>query len=314
MKLRRALEDMSREPGPSTVAIGTFDGVHRGHQGVVRAALEGAAAMGGTAWVLTFDPHPMKVLRPGEAPLSLTSTPHKIRLLHALGVEGCLVLAFTPELAALEPEPFLARLTGAWPGARHLVVGTNWTFGHRGRGNADLLRTWVAAQGLQATIVDPVQWGGQTISSTRIRRAVQEGRLDDAAVMLGRPYSLLGTVMAGRRVGTRLGFPTANLDPHNEAVPPPGVYSVRADMKDGSWTGAAFLDSKPHEGLPAGTSLVEVHLLDFSGGELYGRDMEIRFGRRLREVRRFDSLESLRAQIARDVEQVRAEAAGGTGP
>ncbi|HOW97692.1 MAG TPA: riboflavin kinase [Kiritimatiellia bacterium] len=282
--------------------------------GPFAAALDQAAAMGGTAWVLTFDPHPMKILRPREAPLSLTSTPHKIRLLHELGIEGCLVLAFTPELAALDPGPFLARLTGAWPGARQLVVGSNWTFGHRGRGNADLLRKWVAAQGLQATIVEPVLWDGLAISSTRIRRAVQEGRLDDAAVMLGRPYSLLGTVMAGRRVGTRLGFPTANLDPHNEALPPPGVYAVRAEMKDGAWTGAAFLDSKPHEGLPAGVNLVEVHLLDFSGGELYGRDMEIRFGRRLREVRRFDSLESLRVQIALDVEQVRAEAAGGPGP
>lgn len=314
MKLRRDLEDMSGVPGPCTVAIGTFDGVHRGHRGVVRAALEQAAALGGTAWVMTFDPHPMKILRPREAPLSLTSTPHKVRLLHELGIEGCLLLTFTPELAALEPEPFLEKLTGAWPGARTFVVGSNWTFGHRGRGDAELLRRWTAARGLQAVVVDPIEWGGQPISSTRIRRAVQEGRLEDAEAMLGRPFSLLGTVMAGRRIGTRLGFPTANLDPHNEAVPPPGVYAVRATMKDGAWVGAAFLDTKPHEGLPAGVNLVEVHLLDFAGGELYGRDMEVFFVRRVREVRRFDSLESLREQIARDVEQIRAESARGPGP
>jgi riboflavin kinase/FMN adenylyltransferase len=314
MNIRRDLDEMSGVPGPAAVAIGTFDGVHRGHQRVARAAVEKAAAMGGASWALTFDPHPMKVLRPREAPLLLTSTPHKLKLLHDLGITGCLLLSFTTRLARQEPEDFLNALSASWPGARDLVVGSNWTFGHRGRGNVERLRRWASGAGVQVTIVDPMEWDGLPISSTRIRQAVQAGRLEEARAMLGRPFSLLGTVMAGRRVGTRLGFPTANLDPHNEVLPPPGVYAVRAVLKEGAWLGAAFLDDKPHEGLSAESKLVEVHFLDFGGGELYGRDVEVFFTRRLREVRRFDSPEALRAQIARDVEGVRAEGPDAVAP
>ncbi|MBU1910078.1 MAG: hypothetical protein KJ726_08525, partial [Verrucomicrobia bacterium] len=263
MNIRRDLDEMSGVPGLAAVAIGTFDGVHRGHQSVVRAAVKKAATMGGAPWVLTFDPHPMKVLRPREAPLLLTSTPHKLKLLHDLGITGCLLLSFTPRLASQEPEDFLKTLSASWPGARDLVVGSNWTFGHRGRGNVELLRRWASGAGVQVTTVDPMAWDGLPISSTRIRQAVQAGCLEDARAMLGRPFSLLGTVMAGRRVGTRLGFPTANLDPHNEVLPPPGVYAVRAMMKEGEWLGAAFLDDKPHEGLSAEARLVEVYFLYF---------------------------------------------------
>lgn len=314
MNIRRDLDEMAGVPGLAAVAIGTFDGVHRGHQGVARAAVEKAAVLGGAAWVLTFDPHPMKVLRPRDAPPLLTSTPHKLTLLGDLGVAGCLLLSFTTELAGQAPERFLERLSSAWPGARNLVVGSNWRFGHRGRGSVELLRRWAVGAGVQVTIVDPMEWDGRPISSTRIRQAVQAGRLEDARAMLGRPFSLLGTVMAGRRVGTRLGFPTANLDPHNEVLPPPGVYAVRAVLKEGEWRGAAFLDDKPHEGLSAEARLVEVHFLDFDGGELYGRDVEVFFTRRLREVRRFDSPEALRAQITRDVERVRAEGPDAAAP
>lgn len=302
MKIVQRLEDLADRTKPAIVAVGSFDGVHRGHQEVIRRARVLGAETGGAAWVLTFDPHPMKVLRPRQAPRLLTSTAHKLALLRALQVDGCLLLPFTVATAGLKPENFLEGLRARWPDLRGFVVGSNWTFGHRGRGNAALLRRWAAGVSLDVTVVEPVIWNGEPVSSTRIRRAVEQGRLEEAAAMLGRPFSILGTVVTGRGVGAELGFPTANLDPHNEVRPPSGIYAAEVIIDGQSRIGAAFL------GEPA-AEIVEVYLLDFQG-DLYGRELEVFFRKRLRDVRQFPSKEDLRAQIARDVEQVRREMEG----
>lgn len=305
MRITQQLEDLRLDRGSIVLAVGFFDGLHKGHQLVIRRAVERAREAGGEAWAMTLDPHPMKVLKPEAAPPLITSTPHKLRLMEPLGVDGCVVLPFTPDVAREEPEDFIARLRKAVPALRDLVVGENWTFGHGGRGNTDLLRKIAPAHQLSVTVVEPVLWKRKVISSTRVREAVASGRLDEAEQMTARPFSIWGTVVRGRRVGALMGYPTANLDPHNEVRPPSGVYAVRVDVGGRFYDGASFLaETKDTKATPSGF-VVEVHLLGFDG-DLYDRDLEAFFIRRLRDVKHFRSREELRKQIGKDVEQARS--------
>lgn len=309
MRITQQLEDLRLERGAVVLAVGSFDGVHKGHQLVLRRAVEKARAVGGEAWALTLDPHPLKVLKPEAAPPLITSTPHKLRLMEPLGIDGCVVMSFTRELAAEEPEAFIARLRDGVPALGELVVGENWTFGHRGRGNVALLKQLAPAHKLSVTVVQPVLWKGKVISSTRIREAVSGGRLEEAEHMMGRPFSVLGTVVPGRRVGAQLGFPTANLDPHNEVRPPSGVYAARVDVEGRLYDAAAFLaETGDAKTTPSGF-IVEVHIMGFDG-DLYGRDLEVLFVRRVREVQHFRSRVQLGQQIARDIELIRDLLAG----
>ena len=304
MRITRQLEDLKLDHGPIVMAVGSFDGVHKGHQLIIGRAVEKSRKSAGEAWVLTLDPHPLKVLKPDSAPPLITSTQHKLRLIEELGADGCVVMPFTRDLAAVEPEAFLRRLKDGVPALRELVVGSNWTFGHGGKGNVDLLNRKASELDLEATVVEPVQWKGSTISSTRIRQAVAKGHLHDAEEMMGRPFSILGTVVRGRKIGTQLGFPTANLDPHNEVRPPSGVYAVRVGIGHRVLGGAAFL-AEPTEAKKSPSGFIlEVHLLDFDR-ELYGEDIEVSFVKWVRDARRFPSRAQLREQIARDVRQVR---------
>lgn len=304
MRTVTRLKDLSGETRPLVLAAGAFDGVHRGHREVIARARQQADAAGGQTWVMTFDPHPLKVLRPEIAPALLTSTPHKLRLLRDLGVDGCAVLSFTPRFAAVEPESFIEDLWEAVPALRAIVVGTNWTFGHRARGDTALLRALGPRHGFEVCLVEGAAWKGQPISSTRIRQAVAAGQLEEAEVMLGRPFSMYGTVIHGTKVGRQLGYPTANVDPHNEVRPPPGIYAVRVTHEGAIHRGAAFLTARPdpRKGPP---DVVEVHLLDFAG-DLYGCDLDVAFVKRLRDEWTFDTVDALKMQIARDVEQARA--------
>ncbi len=298
------LEQLNHEARPIVLAAGAFDGVHLGHRVVIQHAMDRARALGGSAWVMTFDPHPLKLLRPDLAPPIITSTPHKLQLLRALGVEGCAVLAFTPALAAVEPEDFIADLKRSVPTLAALVVGANWTFGHRARGDINLLRQLGKQHGFAVDIVDGVTRDDQPISSTRIRRAVALGKLDEAAALLGRPFSMYGTVIHGTQLGRQLGFPTANVDPHNEARPPAGIYAVRMTVEEITHPGAAFLTDHPdpRKGPP---DVVEVHLIDRTL-DLYDREVEVFFEKRLRDEWHFDHLDELKKQIAIDVNQARA--------
>ena len=201
MRITQQLDDLRLEGRPVVLAVGSFDGVHLGHQRVIGLAVEMARKAGGEAWVLTLDPHPLKVLKPEAAPPLITSTHHKVRLIEELGVDGCVVMPFTPEVAGEEPDRFLKRLKQTVPGLSGLVVGENWTFGHRGRGDVALLKKLAPGLGFEATIVEPVLWKGAVISSTRIRQAVAKGELEDARETLGRPFSSLGTVGGGKRLG-----------------------------------------------------------------------------------------------------------------
>ncbi|MFA7345841.1 MAG: bifunctional riboflavin kinase/FAD synthetase [Terrimicrobiaceae bacterium] len=297
--------ELASLPGPLVVAAGVFDGMHPGHKAVLRAALDSAAGVGGTAVALTFDPHPSKVLRPQHAARLLTSTRHKLRLMEEFGIPAILVVPFTKDFAAVEAEDFLRQLGSAAKPLVRICVGQGWRFGHARRGDADLLRRLGPELGFETTEVAPVQIGGTTVSSTLIRRLVASGDLEGTRRFLGRNYSVLGTVTAGDGLGKKLGFPTANLAAHNEQFPPDGVYAVDVRLGERVVPGVANIGSRPTV-KTAGERLLEVHLIGFSE-DLYGRDIEAEFLRFLRPEKKFPNLDTLRDQIAIDV-----EAAGGT--
>ncbi|MCS6770755.1 MAG: riboflavin biosynthesis protein RibF [Kiritimatiellae bacterium] len=299
-----SIRDTGTVDRPVVFAAGAFDGVHRGHQAVFRAAIDLAASCHGEAWALSFDPHPLKVLRPESAPPLITSTPHRLRLLAETGIRGVVLIPFNEAMASLEPESFIFAVREQTPRLHAFVVGENWTFGRRASGDVALLRKLGARFGFDVVAVPRVQWNGAPISSTRIRQAVREGDLAAAEAMLGRPFSMFGTVIHGAKIGRQLGYPTANVDPHNEVRPPPGVYACRTRVDGRVYPSAAFLAARPdpRKGPP---DLVEVHLLDVSL-DLYGRDIDVEFVKKLRDEWQFESVDVLKTQIARDCEEARA--------
>ncbi len=307
MKIIRRLHALGQLRQPVFLAVGFFDGVHRGHQRLIGRAQTAARRSRGTLWVLTFAPHPRQVLAPPAAPPLLTSQPHKLELLAALGVAGCVLITFTRAYAQREPEAFMATLARALPPASRIFIGQNWTFGRGGRGDARLLQSLGQQLGLRAVRLAPMNWRGRPISSTRIRQAVASGRLLEAQHMLGRPFSIQGTVIPGRRIGRTLGFPTANLKPHHDAHPPLGVYVVAVLMAGRYYPGVANLGTRPSLPQPGGrppAPLLEVHLLDMAG-DLYGKTLEVFFLKRLRAERRFASRQLLQRQIAQDIANAR---------
>ena len=292
--------------GPAYLAVGVFDGVHLGHQTVIgRAVADARREPGASAVVVTFDPHPLRVLRPDAAPRLLTSTRHKFQFFAELGATHCLALPFDPVFAATPPETFITALSQAARPLREICVGFNWSFGRGREGNLDLLtrlgeRLGFAVVGLPSVVVD-----GETVSSTLIRQAVETGDLERAARFLGREFTILGTVVAGRQLGRQLGYPTANLAAHNEQFPPNGVYAVEAQWQGRTYPGVVNLGFRPTVAEPGGERLLELHLFDFDQ-QIYGDDVEVKFRAFLRPEQRFAGVEALRAQIARDAEQARA--------
>jgi riboflavin kinase / FMN adenylyltransferase len=299
-----SLDEIARVEGPLHLALGVFDGVHVGHQAVIARAVAAARRDGGRAGVLTFDPHPIRVIAPAKAPAALLSTlRHKADIVARLGAPLLLPLRFDEELARLGAADFVAALMMA--DIRTLAVGEDWRFGHHRAGDVDLLREKSAEFGFHLEAVAPVMLDGDRISSTRIRQAIRDGNLEDAARMLGRPFSVTGRVVEGRKLGREIGFPTANIAAGDAQLPPDGVWTIRADIGQGrNFRGIANLGVRPT--VDGVTRLLEAHLFDFDG-DLYGREIEIIFGRMLRHEMKFDSVDALREQIARDAAAARAD-------
>jgi riboflavin kinase / FMN adenylyltransferase len=308
MEILQSISDLSRLPGPLFLAIGVFDGVHLGHQAVVSTSAEHAQAASGTPVVVTFDPHPEKVLRPEAAPHLLTATGHKIALIRALGVGHLLIITFDKQFAATEPEDFLQQLMRHSKPLREICVGHEWSFGKNRRGNLELLSQFGARFDFGVVGIPPVTVKGELVSSTRIRQAVEEGDLRKAAAMLGRQYTILGTVVRGDDLGKKIGFPTANLSAHNEQFPPNGVYFAEAKLDEAVYPGVVNLGYRPTVSSSATERILEIHLLDFAR-DLYGKDLEVRFVRYLRPEKKFESVEALTRQIEADVKQARESAA-----
>jgi riboflavin kinase / FMN adenylyltransferase len=300
MRILRSIPELAQIPGPIFLAIGVFDGVHLGHQAVISAAARHASAADGMTVVVTFDPHPAKFLRPQESPRVLTATEHKIALIRQLGVSHLLVLAFEQKLASTPPDEFVRQLVAAAKPLREICVGQEWSFGKNRAGNLALLKDLGARLGFDVVGVEPVTSGGTIVSSTAIRRAVEQGDFATAAQMLGREYTILGTVEAGSHLGRSLGFPTANLSAHSEQFPPNGVYVAEAELEGKSLRGVVNLGVCPTIGGGLPQRLLELHLFDFDR-DIYGKDIEVRFLRYLRQEQKFENLAALRAQIARDI-------------
>ncbi len=300
------LKDLQSRQKPIVLAAGFFDGVHIGHQSVIGHAIQSARAINGEAWVMTFAPHPMKVLKPEMAPLMVTAHEHKLALIEAHGADGTITLPFTRDLAATAPEEFANWLFHCAPTLNQVVVGENWRFGARAAGTPALLAEFGRDAGVSVQTMPPILYQNNPVSSTRVREAIQHGNLETAKAMLGRPPGVLGTVIHGRAVGRTLGYPSANLDPHNEALPPQAIYAVEARINDQFHAGALSYGTRPtfdgHD--PAIRPVIELHLIDFDG-TLYGKNIETFLLKKLRDQWHFDSIEALKKQIAEDVLQTR---------
>jgi riboflavin kinase / FMN adenylyltransferase len=304
MQILRAISELSDLSGPLFLAIGVFDGVHLGHQAVISTSARHAKEAGGTPVVVTFDPHPAKILRPQDAPHLLTATQHKIALIRDLGVGHLLVLHFDRPFAATAPEEFVRQLVINSRPLREICVGHEWSFGKGRAGNLALLKKLGATSDFNVVGVQAVTVNGEVVSSTAIRRAVANGDLVKATQMLGREYTILGTVKAGEKLGRKLGFPTANLSAHSEQFPPNGVYVTEARLAGALYRGVANLGYRPTVSAEKPERLLELHLFDLNK-EIYGEEVEVRFLRYLRAEQKFENVDALAAQITRDVKSAR---------
>lgn len=304
MKTATTLDSLCEIKCPVHLAAGFFDGMHRGHQKVIRQTVINAQANKGEAWVMTFDQHPLRILNPQSAPRLLTSMRHKQRLLQQLQVDGCLVLPFTRRFAQQKPADFIAAIKNCIPPLKEILVGRNWRFGYHGGGSARMLAARCRNTEMQVSVIRPAVYRGETISSTRTRFAIMRGNLYEAEKLLGRPFSILGKVIPGRTVGRQLGFPTANMDTENEVLPPFGVYAVMAWTKPHLLPAVLNFGTRPTFNEAGTAPCIEVHLLDYHG-DLYGHDIEVFFIRRLRDEIAFTCGEALREQIAHDVRKTR---------
>ena len=304
MQILRSIMELNRLPGPLFLAVGAFDGVHLGHQAVISTSARHAREAGGTPVVVTFDPHPAKVLRPNSAPHLLTATQHKIALIRNLGVAHLLVQHFDRQFAATPPEDFVQQLVKHARPLREICVGHEWSFGKGRAGNLALLKQLGTTYDFDVIGVQAVTVNGEVVSSTAIRRAIADGDLIKATQMLGREYTILGTVKMGEKLGRKLGFPTANLSAHSEQFPPDGVYVAEARLAGALYHGVANLGYRPTVSAGKPERLLELHLFDLNR-DIYGEEIEVRFLRYLRPEQKFENVEALAAQIARDVAQAR---------
>ena len=306
MQVLRSISELSRLPGPLFLAIGVFDGVHLGHQAVISTSARHAREAGGTPVVMTFDPHPVKVLRPNHAPHLLTATQHKTALIRDLGVDHLLVQHFDRQFAATPPEEFVQQLVTHAKPLREICVGHEWSFGQGRAGNLALLKQLGTTYDFDVVGVQAVTVNGEVVSSTAIRRAIADGNLIKATQMLGREYTIVGAVKTGEKLGRKLGFPTANLSAHSEQFPPNGVYVAEARLAGTLYRGVANLGYRPTVSAGKQERLLELHLFDLNR-DIYGEEVEVRFVRYLRPEQKFENLETLAAQIARDVAEAREQ-------
>jgi riboflavin kinase / FMN adenylyltransferase len=280
------------------LALGNFDGLHRGHLKIVERVRRGAAEHGGTPMAMTFDPHPSRIVRPDKAPPLLMTKAQRLEALDRAGIAAVAVVRFTTELSRWDPETFVRTVLVDWLRVSEVWVGANFLFGHDRTGNFSTLRTLGQRYGFRADKIDPVRYKEFVVSSTRIRRLVAEGRMDEAGALLGHPYYIDGTVVAGKRRGRELGFPTANLQSENELLPPNGVYATTTTIDGVIHASLTNVGVRPTFG-DTTKPIIEAYLLGFDG-DLYGRPLRLGFVQRLRDERKFEDVDALRAQMEAD--------------
>ena len=296
------------------VALGVFDGVHRGHLRILKAAADKAKRIKGTSTVVTFFPHPQKEK-------SLYSLEHRLKLIRALGIGVCIVIKFTKAFSRISAEDFVKDVLADKIGARYVYVGRNFRFGRQAQGGFRILNKLSHLYNFKLKVFDIIKINGHSVSSTYIRKLITEGKLSLAQKLLSRPVSILGTVIKGSSLAARLGFPTANIDPHHEVLPPSGIYAISAIFNDNKFKGACYIGARPTFSRQNGTPLftpkggipprreagqsrgqihIEAHIFNFHKN-IYGEYLEIRFIKKIRDERKFRSAESLVRQISKDI-------------
>jgi riboflavin kinase/FMN adenylyltransferase len=287
------------------LAIGVFDGVHLGHQQIIRQTIADARQHDAVALVLTFDRHPNAVVAPDRVPPQIFSRSQKMRAIESLGADALLEIHFDKTFSEKSGGQFIRELAQSFGKIHSICVGADFVFGHKRSGNVELLKKLGAELHFQVHGLAAVSLDGQVVSSTRIREMIRAGNFDAASQMLGRPYAICGRVITGDQIGRELGFPTANLDATNLILPPNGVYSARTMVAGKFYAVALNIGMRPTVAAAKPQLRVEAHLLDFNG-ELYGEELELEMGVKLRDEKRFGSATELREQINRDVAAVRS--------
>jgi riboflavin kinase/FMN adenylyltransferase len=307
MKLIHAANQLGHGRRKVCLAIGVFDGVHLGHQQIIRQAVADARQHDALALVVTFDRHPSAIVRPDRVPPQIFTHSQKLRAIEALGAETLLEIPFDQAFSEKTGETFIRELVQDLGQVSTVCVGANFLFGHQRSGNVALLQKLGQEIGFQVHGHGALALDGQLVSSTRIREAIRTGQLDAASQMLGGPYAICGRVMEGDKIGRQLGFPTANLDVANLVLPPNGVYAACTRVAGKLFRAALNLGLRPTVASAQPQLRVEAHLLDFAG-DLYGSELEVEIGLKLRDERKFSSPAELCEQIARDEAAVRAAA------
>ena len=300
MKILRAATELSPGSKKVCLAIGVFDGVHLGHQQIIRQTINDARQHEGIALVVTFDKHPNTVVAPDRVPPLIYSQPQKFRAIESLGADALLVIRFDKEFSEQTGEQFIRSLARDLGKIQSICVGADFVFGHKRGGNVALMKKLGGELDFQVHGLAAVALDGETVSSTRIREAIRAGDFDAASQMLGRAYSLAGKVIRGDQLGHQLGFPTANLDTTGLLLPANGVYAAHAAVRGQTHRAVLNIGRRPTIQNPTPETRVEIHLLDFAG-ELYGEEMEITFAQKLRDEKKFSSLDELKTQITRDI-------------
>lgn len=298
VELIRELDNLPDELRRGALTIGNFDGVHQGHAEIIRRMVARARELGGPAVVFTFDPHPARLLRPEQSPLPVCRTDRKVELLSGLGVDAVIVYPTDQAFLSLSAEDFFIQIVKGRLASRAMVEGGNFFFGHNRQGNVDLLREFCHASGVTLEVIEPVRIDGLIASSSLVRRLLSAGQIEAANKMLTAAYRIRGKVARGAGRGQQLGFPTANLEQVDTLLPIEGIYAGRAKIDGHTWPAAVSLGPNPtfdESGLK-----LEVYLIGYSGS-LYDRHIELDFLARLRDVIRFDSVDELLGQMARDV-------------
>ena len=280
------------------LALGNFDGLHRGHLKIIERVRRGAAEHGGTPMAMTFDPHPSRVVRPDKAPPLLMTKAQRLEAFERAGINAVAVVRFTTELSKWNPETFVREVLVDWLRVSDVWVGANFLFGHDRSGNFSTLRTLGQRYGFRADKIDPVRYKEFVVSSTRVRRLVAEGRMDEAGALLGHQFYIDGRVVPGAHRGKALGFPTANLETDNELLPPNGVYATMTTIDGIVHPSITNVGVRPTFGDTTKT-MIEAYVLGYDG-DLYGRSVRLGFVQRLRDERKFEDVDALRAQIEAD--------------
>ena len=296
------------DPRPTTwvhpvLALGNFDGMHRGHLKIIERVRRVADERNAAAVAMTFEPHPSKIVRPDKAPPLLMTHQQKLDALGRAGMHGVAIIRFTSELAHWDPETFVRTVLVEWLRVAEVWVGANFLFGHDRTGNFSMLRSLGARYGFRAEKIDPVRYKDFVVSSTRIRRLVTEGRVDEAGALLGHHYSIEGTVVHGQHRGRDLGFATANLCSENELIPPHGVYVTTGTINGVTYPAVTNIGKRPTFEASEET-VIETHVLDFDK-DLYGARLNLGFVQRLRDEKRFENIDALKTQIEMDRGQAR---------